>query len=251
MSYNKTQLNPDTTMERHVYHRDQFAHYLRWTHVLKLAKINMNILDWGCGSGNLLEVFYRNKFKCKNYLGLDVRPQMVKSCNEKYKMVDWARFKTADLCQKNLQNINIEWDMICSFEVIEHIGKHNAEVFLNNINLSMDENTVLLLSTPCYDENVGAANNHIIDGEIGEFGYDELKKILEDKFIIEKVYGTFASQKDYKVHMAKSQLEFFNQVHEYFDSNILSNLMAPLFPEHSRNCMWKLRKKVKNDNSIV
>ena len=26
--YNTTELDPDTTFERHVYHRDQFAHYL-------------------------------------------------------------------------------------------------------------------------------------------------------------------------------------------------------------------------------
>ena len=62
-NYNTTQLNPETTFERHVFHRDQFAHYLRWSHILKIAKIGMNILDVGCGSGNLLEVFYRNKRK--------------------------------------------------------------------------------------------------------------------------------------------------------------------------------------------
>ena len=32
-------------------------------------------------------------------------------------------------------------------------------------------------------------------------------------------------------------------VKEYFDSNILSNLMAPMFPKYSRNCMWILQTK--------
>jgi hypothetical protein len=35
--YNTTDLDPEATFERHVFHRDQFAHYLRWTHVLKAA----------------------------------------------------------------------------------------------------------------------------------------------------------------------------------------------------------------------
>ena len=61
--YNITQLSPDVTFEKHVFHRDQFAHYLRWTHVLKRAKIGMNILDFGCGTGNLAEVLYRNRYK--------------------------------------------------------------------------------------------------------------------------------------------------------------------------------------------
>jgi hypothetical protein len=61
--YNTTDLDPETTFERHVFHRDQFAHYLRWTHILKVAKIGEKIVDFGCGKGNLLEVLYRNRFK--------------------------------------------------------------------------------------------------------------------------------------------------------------------------------------------
>ena len=58
--YNTTDLRPDQAFERHVFHRDQFAHYLRWTHILKEAKIGESIVDFGCGAANLLEVLYRN-----------------------------------------------------------------------------------------------------------------------------------------------------------------------------------------------
>lgn len=65
--YNTTQLNPAATFERHVYHRDQFAHYFRWSHILKKIMIdyknNINLLDFGCGSGELLEVAYRNRVR--------------------------------------------------------------------------------------------------------------------------------------------------------------------------------------------
>ena len=55
--YNTTDLNPESTFTKHVFHRDQFAHYLRWTHILKEARIGETICDFGCGNGNLLEVF--------------------------------------------------------------------------------------------------------------------------------------------------------------------------------------------------
>lgn len=71
--YNTTDLRPDQAFERHVFHRDQFAHYLRWTHILKEAKIGESIVDFGCGAANLLEVLYRNKFKQKEYIGIDIR----------------------------------------------------------------------------------------------------------------------------------------------------------------------------------
>ena len=241
-NYNKTQLSPDKTFERHVFHRDQFAHYLRWTHILKIAKIGMNILDFGCGSGNLAKVLYRNRFKAKKYLGLDIRKRTINKNIEKFKNVKWINFNCVDLCKK-INIIKNKWNIICSFEVIEHIGKNNVNTFLKNIGSLMDKQTVFLLSTPIYDKKVGAANNHIINGEICEFTFKEMKKHLEKYFLIKNVWGTFASQKDYKPIMNKVQKEFYNQVYNYFDSNILSNLMAPLFPEHSRNCLWSCKLK--------
>jgi len=241
MKYNTTQLDPDTTMERHVYHRDQFAHYLRWTHVLKRAKIGMKILDFGCGTSmNLAEVLYRNRYKPELYFGLDIRNLNAKG--KKLNELPWCNFNKVDLCKLTF-NIETKWDLITSFEVIEHIGKENTNAFLGSMASLGNENTTFLLSTPIYDEKVGAASNHIVDGVIGEFGYDELKNYLEKYFVIEETYGTFASQRDYKPLMTEAQTEMFNDLSKYYDSNLVSNIMAPLFPKQSRNCMWIMKKK--------
>ena len=98
--------------------------------------------------------------------------------------------------------------------------------------------------TGCYDEKVGAAKNHIIDGKVGEFTFDELKTLIEKYFVIEKTYGTFASQRDYKPLMNEWQTKMYNALNDYYDVNLLSNLMAPLFPEHSRNCLWRCKLKL-------
>ena len=241
MSYNKTQLHPDIEFERHIFHRDQFAHYLRFTHVIRIADIGMKILDWGCANGQMLEVFYRNKFRPTKYLGLDIRKKTILDTSEKFRNLSFAEFQIVDLCGE--LNYGNDWDVITSFEVIEHIGKKNGDKFLQNINKHINERTILLLSTPCYDEKTVAANNHIIDGEIGEFTYQELKSLLEKYFIIENVFGTFASQKDYKPFMNEWQKNMYEGLKKYYDSNLVSNFMAPFFPEYSRNCLWKCRKK--------
>lgn len=238
-NFNCTQLNPDQTFEKHIYHRDQFAHYLRWTHVLKRLKRELNILDWGSGSGNLLEVIYRNRFKAKNYLGLEYRETQVNKNNEKYKNLNWANFKQCDLTKNNF-NYGNDWDIICSFEVIEHIGKNNINQFLKNLYLHCNKNTIILLSTPCYDEKVEAAENHIINGEICELTYEEMFSILkQNNFNIINKWGTFASIKDYENKLNDWQQNFYNFAKEYFDVTILSNLMAPMFPENSRNVLWE------------
>ena len=242
--YNTTQLDPDTTFERHVYHRDQFAHYLRWTHALKRVRLGDKVLDFGCGTSiNLAEVFYRNRFKCDRYLGLDIRKPNKKGAKLLEK--DWIEFQTHDLVNDEIAEIYPEkWDIITSFEVIEHIGKQNADAFLQNIQKCCNDDTVVLLSTPVFDEKVGAAANHIINGEICEFEFYELGNLLKKYFSIKEIYGTFASQKDYKSQMNEAQTEVYNSLSKYYDANLISNIMAPMFPEHSRNALWVLKKKI-------
>jgi len=247
--YNKTQLNPQDTFERHIYHRDQFAHYLRWTHILKIAKIGQTILDFGCGSGEMLEVFYRNRFRPKKYLGLDIRTNTINKNNEKFKNVDFAEFKEADLCGDI--NLNEKFDIITSFEVFEHIGKWNGQKYLNNIKKHMNENSRLYMSTPCF--NGKAAKNHMITDDegnehVGEYGFEELKELLSKNFEIIKVYGTFASMSDYKPLLNDWQQKMFDELCDYYDVNLVSNIMAPFFPEHSRNAHWVL--KLKEDKNI-
>lgn len=237
-NYNTTQLNPEISFEKHIFHRDQFAHYLRWTHILRLAKIGMNILDVGCGSGNLYEVFYRNRYAPKSFIGVDIRKNIIEKNKLKFPKVIW----------NNLDIVNDklpigQWDIIASLEVLEHIGKRNGQKFIDNIKNAMNKNTIFLLSTPCYDEKVGAANNHIINGEICEYTFDELKILLDNNFKIEDVFGTFASQSDYKLLMNNWQMKMFEHLTRYYDSNLVSNLMAPFFAAHSRNCLWKLKLK--------
>lgn len=245
--YNKTQLTPQKEFERHIYHRDQFAHYFRWSHVLKNAKIGQTILDFGCGTGEILEVFYRNRYKPKYYLGLDIRQKTINENTEKFKKLDFAEFKQVDLCQDEL-DLGRTFDIITCFEVIEHIGHANIYKFLDNIFYHCNEDTTIYLSTPNYDPKVGAAKNHTLgpEKEIGEWDHFELQEKLSEFFIIEKKYGTFASIRDYKEDLHDWQIPMFEALREYYDTNLLSNLMAPIIPpEHARNCLWVL--KVRND----
>lgn len=244
LGYNCTQLTPQDAFNRHIYHRDQFCHYLRWSHVLKNAKIGQTILDFGCGSGEMLEVFYRNRYRPKKYLGIDIRAKTVAENAEKFKNLDFAEFRQADLCQPEL-DLGQTFDIITCFEVIEHIGHKNADTFLDNIAYHCNKDTMVFLSTPNYDPQIGAAENHMLgkDGtEVGEWDHFELQNKLSEFFTIEKKYGTFASIKDYKEDLTGWRKEAFEELKKYYDTNLLANIMAPMIPaEHARNCLWVLR----------
>ena len=242
---NTTQLHPFEGIARNIVHRDLMSHVFRWTYVLHLARIGMNILDAGCGTGNMLELFYRNRYKCNKYLGLEYKITTVKKAQEKFSKVPWAEFQQADHCNPDLPVYEGNWDIIACFEVLEHIGKENTGTFLSNILNHMNDKSTLLISTPNYDEKVGAAQNHIQDGVVQEWDHFELKAMLEQYFHIKKIYGTFASQTHYKAWVMDSPYkEFYEKVHEYYDSNMISVIMAPVIPpEMARNCMWVLQVK--------
>jgi cyclopropane fatty-acyl-phospholipid synthase-like methyltransferase len=246
--YNTTDLDPEKTFERHVFHRDQFAHYLRWTHVLKNARIDQVTCDFGCGNGNLLEVLYRNKFRQHKYVGIDIR----NSIKPDLAKLDWCEFIQDDLInpQSGVDFNTIQADVVASFEVMEHVGKQNAGKFLKNFMACGKQSAVYYLSTPNYDEKVGAAGNHTYDSgdgrgiDVQEHSHEEIEhSILQAGFEITKKYGTFASIRDYKHLLNDWQKQMFEHLKDYFDTNVLSNLMAPFFPEQSRNTLWVLRRK--------
>src|SRR5699024_2765696 len=91
--YNTTDINHERDMNNNIFHRNIFAHYLRCSHILKESRIGETICDFGCGSGALAEVLYRNRFKQKSYVGIDIRDKFDQKLLEK----DWIHFYQDDL----------------------------------------------------------------------------------------------------------------------------------------------------------
>lgn len=250
--YNNTDLNPLTTFEKHVFHRDQFAHFLRWTHVLKEARIGETIVDFGAGKCNLLEVLYRNRFKPTKYIALEYKQSEMDKAKEKYAKLPFpAEFYQQDIIIPTMDYSTFQADKVVSFEVAEHVGKQNVPAFLTNFMACGSDNARYYLSTPNYDEHVGAAGNHTYDSGDGrgvapqEIDHFELQEmILDAGFEIVNKFGTFASQRDYKGTLNEWQTEMFNALSKYYDSNLVSNLMAPVIePELARNTLWVLKRK--------
>lgn len=239
--YNKTQLTPQKSFERHVYHRDMFAHYLRWSHILKCVKPHQMILDFGCGSGEMYQLLYHNRHTPELYVGLDIRERTIEK--NKSMFTKNCLFEAVDLCKPF--DLGMTFDVITCFEVLEHIGHKNIDAILQNMVRHADENTQIFISTPNCDPSVGAAENHILgpDREIGEWDHYELQDKLSEYFVIEKKYGTFASIKDYQDKMNDWQRKMYNTLSEYYDTTLLSVIMAPMFPDDARNTLWVLRKK--------
>lgn len=240
--FNTTQLHVEKSLDRHIFHRDIFAHYLRWTYVVNITRPGEIVIDFGCGSAELLEVMYRNRHTPKKYIGLDIRKQTIKKNEATWgKRVDFAKFICADLTKK--VEVKPAGTLVVSFEVMEHVNKKNGEAFLRNFANAGIKGATYLLSTPNFDPSVGAAQNHIYDGKVQEWDHEELEKLLNKFFRIEKKFGTFASVRDYQPHLSRDQQSVFNRLREYFDPNLMSVIFAPMFPDKSRNTLWVMTRR--------
>lgn len=250
MTYNKTQLDVGKDFERHIYHRDRFAHYFRWSHIMKcVGKLRgkCEVLDVGCGTAELLEVLYRNRMAPKWYCGVDVRESAVYDNEAKMKL--WGCAGNCMVYDATRSLPIGHWDFITCLEMLEHVPRADVPKVLDNIRQVANQDTTVFISTPCYDASVGAAANHIgpnANGvnEVREWTYADLKALLLERFDLINHWGTFASQRDVEDALKLSPASgMYQRLKEYYDSNTLAVLFAPLYPSLARNCLWELRKK--------
>lgn len=247
-----TYLSVNQAAERGFLHRDYLAHMLRWTHVMRYLSPTKpeRILDAGCGrEAPLAQVMYANRHAHHSYLGVDVgRIEPVIQYNGKFQPMLLPHTDVLQLTASGVTDkLGGHPTLVTSFEVLEHMEPDHAYQFLRRLAdlgqpITKDEPTTYLFSTPVYDAKVGSADNHV-----NEWTYEGMLWLLRASgFVILDHWGTFASQRDYLPELKEdpAMLKLFNHLKDYYNSDVLANLFAPMFPEHSRNVLWKLRLAV-------
>lgn len=261
-----THLSIDQAEKRGFIHRDYIAHCLRWSHVVKHIGQSgryktTRILDVGCGTDlPLAKTLYTSRMAVQQYVGIDYnRPDKFdtsvfhtgKMPVRAFGGVDFAEHVTIDAREGSYQIKGIEGhfalpNVITCFEVLEHVEPEHARRMLELMHAFVEagqaqgDPVTVFISTPCWDANVGAAANHV-----SEIKREALGAVIEDIGMkVQGNWGTFASQRDYKDELARTYGSIgqmmFERLGQYYDSNYVATIMAPLFPAHSRNNLWQL-----------
>lgn len=232
------------TASRGYIHRDYLAHCLRYSHVARYMNEGRkhqtaHVLDVGCGrEAPLARLLYSMKMThtTGSYTGVDYGnvkwPDTIPQGKNKFngQFIGKVDFAEDAVGRK-------KFDVIVSLEVLEHVEAYHAWRMMRRMRSLMKRDSRCFLSTPCYDQKTGAAGNHV--NEMSHRGFKAL--IHAAGLEVESVWGTFASQKDYKKLMTPGQQEVFEALRPYYDSSTLSCFMAPMFPEQARNCIWRLK----------
>lgn len=238
-----THLSIDQAEERGFIHRDYIAHCLRWTHVAKWMGNPKNrkdcvMLDIGCGKDMpMAKMLMTSRLASDGlvYVGLDYNklemPKAFENTKWKPTIIDKVAFPDVQLPHE-------KYDVVTCFEVLEHVEPLHAYKMLEGIKNVLSEDGMAFLSTPVYDPKVGAADNHV-----NEMTYATMQLMLHKVGLeVDAHYGTFASIKDYKEMIEKDDLDaVFSRLRDYYDSNYLATIFAPLYPHRARNVLWRVK----------
>lgn len=231
-------------------HRDYLGHCFRWSHAARLLGRSGKykdslVLDIGCGKEVPLgKLLYSNRFIPQAYCGVDVRddlafPEMIQKGIDSGKLTRWSLL-SKDCAVLTRDDIGFTPNFITAFEIVEHVEADHRIKILKNIKNLIANNGTFLLSTPNYDYRAGAADNHV-----DETTHNCLGSIIEDcGWRITARYGTFASISDYRDRLfadyGEPAKQIFETLHNYYDTNVLATIFAPLYPALSRNICWEL-----------
>ena len=130
-----------------------------------------SVCDIGCGPGYLLSIF--KKKKC---LGIDNDAEALKIASK------YSEVRRVDLGVKNIY-INIKFDLIVCYHVIEHIK--NPNYLIKNINNLLKKNGTLIIGTPDFDSAMARVYKNRFrmlhdKTHISLFSVDSLCRFLRD-----------------------------------------------------------------------
>ncbi len=221
-------------------HRDYAAHYFRWGFARRFIMANHSVLDAGCGSEAPLATVlcqYANTIP-RRYVGTDYgtighKALRARSWTTYYEKFDMSGPRAAN----DLIGEHGLFDRVVSYEVLEHMTVKSGVPYLRNLKTCLADDGILLLSTPVF--NGRAAANHVHEYTLTELAgiFEKLELEVEDRF------GTFMNLPTLELVGTPSELSIVNQLRAFYDDTIISNFLAPLYPDSSRNCVWVLRHK--------
>jgi SAM-dependent methyltransferase len=99
-----------------------------------------NVLDIGCGFG--LGGYFLFQNKTKSYIGIDINKDAIKYAKSHFES-DKVKYFCSDAEKIKIKN---EFDIIVSFDVIEHLNNHFK--YLENIKKLLKKRGLFILTTP-------------------------------------------------------------------------------------------------------
>jgi len=220
------------TKEEFVLH---LIHSFAYESVSSLS-VGKKVLDFGCNTGygtNIVNV------SCEYICGVDVSAEAIDEAKNKYKKKN-IDFKVID--GKSLPFADKYFELIVSFQVLEHIVDHKAYIAEIRRTLVEDDG-VVVFTTPNKDMRLDEGMKPWNEFHVREYTHHELQELLSTFFPFVKVLGLFAKDELYKIEhdrLTKAKLDAKNSNEKNLDTSLsIRDLVKKIIP----NSFLKLLRK--------
>lgn len=247
--FDKSHLSPERAYR---INRDYLAHCLRYSWPMKVIRervgVGARILEMGCGE----EIPFFRALTCDPSAVMHYKPDLFVAAD-----LNKIKYRPAVTGCRTviLEKTNIiddvskvpdePFDLVISFEVLEHMDKPDGERFLDAMvefarrkPVREGKPSLILLSTPVNDGFI--AKNHKY-----EFLESELERAwLKRGCIVKAKYGTFANLPKLVAVLTPEERIVWNRMATYHGPNTLSCFFAATHPEIARNIAWMVEVSV-------
>jgi SAM-dependent methyltransferase len=142
------------------------------------------VLEFGCGSGLNCDFLQRRR-KPRAVLGFDVSKNSVELAKKQY---SGLAVSCADACDPLLDLSVGAWDVVVSFEVLEHVSR--METFVKNIRRHLAVSGVAFISTPNRDVfSIGHEPSPVNREHVKELTREEFERLLQPHFSEIEIWG--------------------------------------------------------------
>lgn len=219
----------------HQVHRDYAAHFFRWGFATRFINNKTTVLEIGCGADQPLANVLHDSLGHypKKMVSVDID-----DIKPKYNF-GWFELHANFNFVKDWKKLKGPFDVVVSFEVIEHMQKKSGIKLLNAARELLHKDGRFLLSTPVFDPRVGMAKNHIHEWHIAELQ----KEIERAGLTVERRFGTFMTALKSKRVENYHHRHTWQDLSVYYGHDVLACFLAPLYPDQARNNLWVLKKR--------
>lgn len=186
----------------------EVEHFSRYLWMAKYVE-GKKVMDIASGSGYGSYILL-NDGKAESVLGCDIDETMIRYAGIKYKTnnLDFLKIDAHEI------DINDKFDVVVSFETIEHLN--NPENFLEGVNNILEENGLFVVSTPIKIDESDVPTNPF---HVKEWDIEEFKEFLSKYFDIVDLFIQYYDSGSSSRQIVKSflkRLHIFHMVKKIF-----------------------------------
>ena len=157
----------------------EVEHMNRYIFARDLVK-NKKVLDAACGTGYGTALLAQS---AERVFGIDISKEAISYAESNYSA------KNVNFAVANIEKLPFEsdfFDVVVSFETIEHVDTQKQEKFLSEVKRILKKDGIFIISTPNKEVYKNRVKNHF---HLSEFSFDDFKSFLEKCFKSIKFFG--------------------------------------------------------------